>query len=152
MKTLLAFVALLLAACASTNKTYSLTDLPERQLTFSYGGGFTGEYNEYLLFPNGQLYHRRKVINEVPFRPLEPLDPEFAREMFSTYDNQKFGGLGYDDPGNMTYTITSIQASDTTRVTWGGTEVKPREELRSYWRRMMQAVDSKKPLGAEAKK
>ena len=135
-----------LSRCAPAKQVYTLESLPERQLTFSYGGGFTGEFNEYLLLPNGQLYHRRKVINPVSFRPVEPIDAKLAKDFFTTYDKQHFDELSLDDPGNMTYSIMAVRAGDTTRVTWGGAEAQPNEALRSYWRRAMQTFDGKKSL------
>ena len=141
------FLTAALIACA-TAKIYTLDTLPDERMIFSYGGGFTGEWNDYLLLSNGQLFHRRRVLNPVPFRAYDPIDPKVAKDLFVTFEAQKFGALGYDDPGNMSYTIKSINGSDTTAVTWGGTETKPTEELRTYWRRVMQTFDGKQPLAA----
>lgn len=137
--------SLFLIMCASVKK-HTLDTLPERQLIFKFGGGFTGEYKSYLLLPNGQLFYRRQVISPLPFREYQGISTKEAKDFFSTYDKQNFALLGYDNPGNMTYTITSIDGADTTHITWGGTNIDPSEELRSYWRRAMQAVEGKKEL------
>ena len=131
--------------CAST-KTYSLEALPDQQLLFSSGGGFTGEWNDYLLLPNGQLFKRRRVVREVPMREQQPLDPKVAKDLFATFERQGFADLGYDEPGNMTYVIEYVTAADTARVRWGGGNLKPTEELRTYWRRLMKEVQGKEPL------
>ncbi len=144
---LFAFLALLLSMCASS-KRYTLDELPPERLYFSFGGGFTGEYQEYLLLPNGQLFSRRQVINPLPYREYEPLEEKVAKDLFSTFEKQNFDALGFDDPGNMTYTIQHVVASDTATVVWGGTEVQPTEELRTYWRRLMQEVTDKKAMPA----
>ncbi len=130
--------------CASA-KQYTVDTLPAEQLRFSFGGGFTGEVNEYLLLPNGQLFARKQVVQELPFREQEPIDAKVAKELFGTYDEQNFDALDYDDPGNMTYSIQHVNGSDTTRLTWGGTRVKPAENLRTYWRRVMGLLDTRKP-------
>lgn len=142
MRSLLVLLTLSTMACA-TSKTYTLATLPQEQLHFSYGGGFTGEYQHYMLLPNGQLFYKREVINALPFREVAPLDAKDAQEFFSTYEKQGFAELSYDDPGNMSYTILQVVGTDTTRMVWGGDNERPTEAVRSYWRRVMQAFDGK---------
>ena len=149
---LAAFVALAatLTRCATTQQTYSLAAPPERQLAFRFGGGITGQFQEYLLFPNGQIFTKREVIDALPFREVEPIDPKLASDFFKTYDQQGFASLDYDDPGNMTYTIRAITGADTTELTWGGTAVKPTEEVRTYWRRAMSTLGGREPVAQGA--
>lgn len=134
--------------CASS-KRYTLDELPEKRLHFTFGGGFTGEFKEYMILPNGQLFHRTRVVSQLPFREYDPIDPKVAKDLFETYEKQDIAGFGYDDPGNMTYTIMQVVATDSTSITWGGSEVKPDETVRTYWRRVMQEVSDKEPLPAE---
>ena len=141
---LLFALSVLFVMCAST-KTYTLDELPDEQLLFSSGGGFTGEWNDYLLLPNGQLFTRRRVIRELPMRELEGLDPKVTKDLFDTFEKQKFAELGYNEPGNMTYVIEHVAAGDTAKVVWGGGNLKPTEELRTYWRRLMGEVRDKEP-------
>ena len=135
--------ALFLGACARTTTVYTLDALPAERLTFRYGGGFTGQYQEYMLLPNGQLFYKREVLNALPFREVESLDPKTAKDFFDTYQKQDFAKLTYDDPGNMTYTVAHANGSETTAMTWGGDDAKPTEAVRSYWRRAMQAFEGK---------
>lgn len=145
---LLLTTAILLSMCASS-KRYTLEELPEKRLYFTFGGGFTGEYQEYMVFPNGQLFHRKRVISELPYREYDPIDAKVAKDLFETYEKQEIAKYGYDNPGNMTYTIMAITESDSTSITWGGSEVKPDETVKTYWRRVMQEVSDKKPLPAD---
>jgi len=131
--------------CASS-KRYTLEELPEKRLHFTFGGGFTGEFKEYMILPNGQLFHRTRVVSQLPYREYDPIDAKVAKDLFETYEKKEIGGFGYDDPGNMTYTIMQISASDTSSITWGGSEVKPDETVRTYWRRVMREVGDKKLL------
>lgn len=140
---LLLATGILLAACASTKTVYTLDALPAERLTFRYGGGFTGQYQEYMLLPNGQLFYKREVLNALPFREVESLDPKTAQDFFETYRKQDFAKLTYDDPGNMTYTVAHTDGDATTAMTWGGEDAKPTEAVRSYWRRAMQAFEGK---------
>lgn len=133
---LAAAAAATLLSCASA-KTYTADALPAEQLHFEWGGGFTGEYQAFLVLPNGQLFHRRQVLEELPYREVEGVDPKAARELFATYERQGFGTLGYDEPGNMTYTVTRVTGADTSRLTWGGPNVKPEQAVQTYWRRAM---------------
>ena len=137
MRTLLLAAVATLLSCASS-KTYTAEALPDEQLHFRWGGGFTGEYQAYLLLPNGQLFHKRELVTELPYREVEAVDAKAAREFFTTYDKQGFAALGYDEPGNMTYVVTRVDGADTSRLTWGGTAVKPKQEVQTYWRRAMQ--------------
>jgi len=134
--------------CASS-KRYTLDELPEKRLHFTFGGGFTGEYKEYMILPNGQLFHRTRVVSQLPFREYDPIDPKVAKDLFETYENKDIAEFGYENPGNMTYTIMQVVASDTTSITWGGAEIKPDEVVRTYWRRVMQEVSEKKPLSVK---
>lgn len=136
----LAIVVLL--GCASA-KTYTADALPDEQLHFRWGGGFTGEYQAYMLLPNGQLFHKREVISELPYREVEDVDAKAAKEFFETYDKQGFAALDYDDPGNVTYAVRRVSGGDTTRLLWGGSTVKPKQEVQSYWRRAMQTFEGK---------
>ena len=135
-------LATLLTSCASS-KSYTADALPEEQLHFRWGGGFTGEFQSYLLLPNGQLFHKREVIEELPYREVEPIDKKTAKELFETYDKQGFGALGYDEPGNVTYIVTRVTGADSTQLTWGGTGVKPEQEVQTYWRRAMGLFEGK---------
>ena len=127
---------------------YTLEELPEEQLVFSFGGGFSGQYQEYMLLPNGQVFHRRKVINELPFRPYTDVDSKEARDLFATYRKLDFAALNYDEPGDMTYTIIHTRGDQSSTLTWGGPNTNPTEELRSYWRRAMQLLGDTEPLPA----
>ncbi len=138
--TLVAFFAL--SHCAGA-KSYTMDTLPAERITFRYGGGFTGQYQEYMLLPNGQLFYKREVINAVPFREVTAVDPKTAKSFFTTYEKQNFAQMTYDDPGNMTYTIERVSGADSTHMTWGGDNEKPIEEVRSYWRRAMQVFEGK---------
>ena len=147
LRVLLGLAAFCLLSCAST-KSYTLDELPGEQLIFSFGGGFTGEYNEYLLLENGQLFGRRYVATKLPFREFESVDPDVAKDLFKSYETQGLGTLGYNDPGNLTKTIQHVSKGDTTSITWGGNRVQPSEGLRSYWRRLIAATRDKKQVGA----
>ena len=137
-------LAAALVGCA-TSKTYTADALPEQQLHFRWGGGFTGEYQAYLLLPNGQLFHKREVMTELPYREVEAVDKKVAKGLFDTYDQQGFATLDYDDPGNVTYVVTHVTGPDTARMLWGGGEVKPKQAVQSYWRRAMGAFEGKAP-------
>ena len=139
---LLAAAAATLLACAA-GKTYTADALPEEQLHFRWGGGFTGEYQAFLLLPNGQLFHKREVVSELPYREAEPVDAKVAKELFKTYETQGFAALDYDDPGNVTYVVTHVTGADTTQMRWGGGAVKPKQEVQTYWRRAMTAFEGK---------
>ena len=140
-------LAAALAMCASA-KRYTADALPPERLTFRWGGGFTGQTKEYVLLPNGQLFGRRSVLSDLPLREYEPLDKKVADDLFETYVDLGFGTLGYDDPGNMTYTVAYATATDSTAITWGGSEVQPSEAVRTYWRRATAALGDSEPLAS----
>ena len=143
----LALVAAL-AACAPA-KRYAADDLPAERLTFTWGGGVTGETKEYVVLPNGQVFFRRSVLTDLPLRERTALDRKVAEDLFATYAAQGFGDLGYDDPGNMTYTVRHHAAGDSSALTWGGSDVQPSEAVRTYWRRATAALGDTEALGDE---
>ena len=140
-------VGLAVLACAPT-KVYTADALPAEQLHFRWGGGFTGEYQAYLLLPNGQLFHKREVVRELPYREVSPVEKSVAKELFRTYEDQGFAALDYRDPGNVTYTVTHVLGADTARMMWGGGQLKPKQEVQSYWRRAMGVFEGKADAGA----
>lgn len=152
MLRILSLVCLIAMAVSCSSPKYALSDLPKEQLHFSYGGGFTGEYQEFLLLKNGQIFKRTRVIRPTSFTPLQPLKKKEAKELFKTFEDQKFANLEYNDPGNMTYTIKMIGEVDTSQVVWGGVDVQPNLELKSYWRRLMKFVTDRPEIKEEPKK
>ena len=123
-----------------------MSELPDEQLHFSSGGGFTGEYREHILLRNGQVFSRRRVISEVPMREYTSLDGKVADDLFDTFVEQGFGSLELDSPGNLTYEINYVSGVDTSTVRWGGPGVKPPENLRTYWRRFSDLMEGSEPL------
>lgn len=145
---LVCLAAILLAMCASA-KQYTAEALPPERLTFRWGGGFTGETKEYVVLPNGQVFFRRSVLRELPLREHTSLAKKEAKDLFATYAEQGFAALGYDDPGNMTYTVAHVTEADSTALTWGGSRVQPAEAVRTYWRRATGLLADTQPLGDE---
>ena len=140
MLRLLTLAAVVALATCATSRRYAADDLPAERLTFTWGGGVTGETKEYVVLPNGQVFSRRSVLTDLPLRERTALDPRVARDLFDTYVQQGFGELGYDDPGNMTYTVRHHTPGGSSAITWGGSAVRPSEAVRSYWRRATAAL------------
>lgn len=124
--------------CSCNNKLYTLTDLPENQLVFGDGGGFTGAYQEFLLLENGQVFKSSKRGGT--YEEQESIDKKAAKALFKQAASLNLAEKTINDPGNMTYFIHYKDADKTSKVIWGGNQKVVNEEVRLFFNSLKKAV------------
>lgn len=112
-------IVLTFFACNTTK--YTIEELPDQQLYFGSGGGFTGAVNEYMLLDNGQLYkHDGGEYTEVP-----KVKKKKAEKLFKTYYDLKLDSLQFRRPGNMYYYLRMKDKEEEFFTSWGNPAVLP---------------------------
>ena len=91
-------------------------------LQFGSGGGFTGEYVNYYLLSNGQMFKERSKSGEMT--GLVSIAKKEATQLIKEAETAGIKTSGYNKPGNMTWYLTLKEDGKEYRVAWGkpGTE------------------------------
>jgi len=132
------FVVLLLVSCSGTEKistapsqktTQSANNL--RRYAVGKGGGFTGEYQEYILREDGKVYKRDfNYDREVFIKQLAPVDANYFLEQIELLGIE---GESINEPGNMNYYIEIRDGKlSINKVLWGSFNYNPPEKLVNF--------------------
>ena len=113
----LLFLAAIFVAAACHSTKYSPSKLPEDQLLFGYGGGFTGKVSTVLLLENGQIF--RQGDTETSFSELSKVKKREAHRFFEAAEDLKLGEMKFDHPGNLYQFIELHDDGKTSRIVWG---------------------------------
>lgn len=134
-------ICLLFFSC----KTYTLSELPDQQLHFGSGGGFTGMTTEYMLLKNGQLFVRKGRAGSGAWEEMETVEKSAAKALYSTWENQALFKENIKKPGNIYQFITMKKDSLEYRQSWGASGYQPDESLQSFYQRAMDLVKTANP-------
>lgn len=95
------------------------------------GGGFTGDYTEFILNENGKVYkYDYKYDREVYYKELEKVDLNYFLEQIEELGLE---GIDINQPGNMTYYIeVKIGQNSINKITWGANLYYPPKELVAF--------------------
>ncbi len=95
------------------------------KISIGSGGGFSGEYNEYILFDNGNLYHKNTLRNEIVF--LGSVSENEAKQIFKNYFNLNFDDINLNSPGNFSYYIKFEENDKNHKLIWANSsEIDPK--------------------------
>lgn len=113
---LILFVMVLVQSCHTFQ--FTADKLPDHQLVFGHGGGFTGIETTYILLENGQFWKQDRV-GASPVA-LASISRRQAAEMFERAERHLFGEVSLNTMGN-TYSFAGLQLKDRrSRITWSG--------------------------------
>lgn len=105
-----------LQSCHTTQ--YQSGQLPDRQLVFGSGGGFSGMEKTYSLLENGQFWVQERPGAELVALPAIPRST--ARKLFAIASEKLYGQVALNTIGN-TYRFAGFQDSSRhARMTWSG--------------------------------
>lgn len=128
-------LALLFSFCKQHK--YTAENLPEQQIRFGKGGGFTGVETMYTLLENGQLFDTSK-------KELPKIKARTAKGYFKTLETLGLSALPFSHPGN-TYSFVEIPgASGVNRIVWGDANYPVDAAVKDFYTKLMSAttVDS----------
>jgi hypothetical protein len=140
---LLTFLGISISQCKSVDYA-TPAEFIGPKFSFGNGGGFAGSYKEYLLCENGQLFFRTNAKSG--YQELTKLDKSKVKQTFKNYELLQIGKMNIDDPGNLYYFL--IQSSDDKihKLQWGGMNIKAPENLKVFYRNLMNMVKNKHPV------
>lgn len=110
-------------------------ETPTKDYSLKYcvgkGGGFTGDYEEFMLYENGKVYKRDFTYNRDVFRK-QLTDAE--RDYFLEKINEMgFEGMDINQPGNMSYYFKVKQGEQTINtIVWGAHSYYPDKKLEAF--------------------
>lgn len=119
---------LILFSCKTAEEVKSTTPPQGKRYAIGQGGGFTGEYTEFILSENGKVHkYDFRYDREVFFKDLNKVDLNYFMEQIEILSLE---GIELNEPGNMTYYLdVRIGKTSINKITWGNYNYNPDEEL-----------------------
>lgn len=110
-------MCILLLGCVTPNDTTTANSNVKRYAV-GKGGGFTGDYTEYILNEDGKVYkYDFKYDREVFYKELDKVDLNYFLEKI---DDLALDGIDINEPGNMNYYIdVRIGKNSINKILWG---------------------------------
>lgn len=135
---------LLFAACLPVK--YALEDLPDQQLYFGSGGGFTGASKEYLVLQNGQVYLFDLGVHKQDTFELETIPRLEARGLFKQLDSLRLQKYNFVYPGNMRYYIRETDAQIDITIQWGDPQWTVRSDVEQFYQELTALMENRKVI------
>ncbi len=121
-------ILIIMFGCKTSEEVKSETNKTNKRYAIGQGGGFTGDYKEFILNEDGKVYkYDFKYDREVYVKDLVKAD--------LIYFMEKIQGLGLDgielnQPGNMSYYIdVRIGKTSVNKIIWGAHNQYPPSNL-----------------------
>ncbi|MEZ4994879.1 MAG: hypothetical protein R2824_30960 [Saprospiraceae bacterium] len=119
---------------------YKTDNLPETQLRFGSGGGFTGMITEYTLLKNGQLFVRTGRAGSGDWEEYGNVKKADAKALFEYWEEHQALRDEVKQPGNMYRFLTMQTDSTEYRQSWGAGGYTPSEPMTTLYERAMALV------------
>lgn len=97
-------------------KDYALDNLPNRQIVFGEGGGFTGKYTTWMLLDSGQIFQKSGIGAE--FEPLGKVRYKKAKELYKKAEAIPDAKMKENKPGNYNYQLLLRRDTLELKSTW----------------------------------
>jgi hypothetical protein len=95
------------------------------------GGGFTGDYQEYILCEDGKVYKQDFNYDREIF--TKQLPEEEITYFLKRIDDLDLGGISIEEPGNMSYYIEIREGKlSLNKIVWGLNTYYPPKELELF--------------------
>ena len=121
-------VIILLFGCKTPAQIKADTPPAGKRYAIGQGGGFNGNYTEFILSENGKVHKYDFTYDrEVFFKELNPLDLSYFLEKIESLSLE---GIEMNEPGNQTFYIdVRIGKTSINKVVWGHYNFNPDQEL-----------------------
>lgn len=105
------------------------------------GGGFTGAYDEFILYENGNVYKRDFTYNRDVFRKqLTDIERDYFLEKINEMGLE---GMDINQPGNMSYYLEIKQGEQSiNKVIWGAHSYYPDKKLEAFHKEFFEKLAS----------
>ena len=124
------FLFLILIGCISSSNL-NTENSNEKRYAFGKGGGFTGDYTEFILNENGKVYkYDYKYDREVFYKNLAKVDLDY---FLTKIDDLGLDGIDINEPGNLSYYIDlRIGQNSINKIVWGARQYYAPKELITF--------------------
>ncbi len=143
---LFAFILSIAVLTGCGANKFNAGDLPEKQLVFGRGGGFSGAFKEYTLLENGQLFVRNNVEgNQQELRALSRGDARRAFKRFekaANIDRSASRSL-QEMPGNLYEFIAYRSVDGQFSMTWEPSTGSLNQDLEDLHGELMEKVQDR---------
>lgn len=130
----------ILSSCNATK--FTAENLPETQLIFGNGGGFSGLVNQFLLLENGQLFEKKGGSKS--FVALSKVRKKHATTIFNQLDSMAFLTMEIDQPGNIYHFIQLKAPGVDHKLTWGKSDHQADSQVESLYKNLRDLVKKDK--------
>lgn len=131
-------ISIVLFACTSSEGTIS-NDKYLREIIVGEGGGFTGEYMEFVLKENGNVY--KKDFQFDRYVLFKKIDQAKTDAYFKKLESFNIEGIEFNQQGNMNYYI-ELKSNNVSinKVAWCARWKVPNEQLISFHRELIKEL------------
>lgn len=113
-----------------------MDQMPDTQIIFGNGGGFTGEIKEYHLLNDGRIVS--KSLGDTIFKVLSRIGKSKATACFDDCKKMKLNTMKFSEPGNRYYFIAVKEAGKPeNRIVWGDNEQPVLDEVKNFYKTLM---------------
>lgn len=105
------------------------------------GGGFTGAYDEFILYENGKVYKRDFTYSRDVYR--KQLTEEERAYFLEKINEMGLEGMDINQPGNMSYYIEMKQGEQSiNKIIWGAHSYYPDKKLEAFHKEFFEKLAS----------
>ncbi|MCB0402505.1 MAG: hypothetical protein KDD41_10510 [Flavobacteriales bacterium] len=125
--TFFSIILITLFSCVSS-ESINQPDKQVKRYAFGKGGGFTGDYNEFILGEDGKVFkYDFKYNREVYYKDLSKEDLTYFMEKI---DKLGLEGIDINHPGNISnYIEVRIGTTSMNKIVWGDHQYYAPKEL-----------------------
>jgi len=119
----------------SSNIDFLIEKSETKKYAFGKGGGFTGDYDEYILYENGKVYKRDfNYDREIYLKQLSEVKLNYFLDKINTLGLE---GIEINEPGNITTYIEVREANfSVNKIVWGANLYYPPNDLVAFHKEM----------------
>ena len=132
-------VLFFLSGCKTAEQIKADTTPTGKRYAIGQGGGFNGNYTEFILSENGKVHkYDFNYDREVYFKALNKADLNYFLEKIETFGLE---GVELNHPGNMSYYI-EIRDGKTSinKIVWGNFNYYPDKELVDFHKELFEEL------------
>lgn len=128
-----------LISCRSAESVRSDINTNNKRYAVGKGGGFTGDYTEYILNEDGKVYkYDFKYNREIYVKDLDKADLNYFLEKI---DKLSLDGVEINEPGNMSYYIdVRLGKTSLNKIVWGANLYYPPPELVNFHKELFEKL------------
>lgn len=114
---------------------YTTDNLPEAQIRWGNGGGFTGKESQYILLENGQIF-----AGGTAAKALDGTRRAKAKKLFKTAETIGLKSLEFQHPGNTYKYIEVMEGGKSRRIVWGDSQYPVSAEVQEFFQKLSELV------------